>query len=132
MGKIKVDGAARRKGVIFNHLLAEAVNREDAGIVKERERLADAVLRIRIIHSHAAPETDLLHRERVGIRGRNRSGKEAERFREVRLNAGLQFRRCRTREGHHEEMVDRDSGFNDEAKHQMLDRKGLPGAGRRL
>ena len=113
IGQIKVDGAARRKRIVLDHLLAEAVNREDASIIEERERLA-------------APEADLLHGERVGIRVSNRPGEDAERLREVRFDAGLQFSRCRTREGHHEEVIDRDPGFNDEAKHEVLDRKGLP------
>ena len=102
------------------------MNREDASIIEERERLADAVFRIPVVNPHAAPEADLLHGERVGIRVTNRPGEDAERLREVRFDAGLQFSRCRTREGHHEKVIDRDPGFNDEAKHEVLDRKGLP------
>ena len=76
------------------------------------------------------PTLELL--EKILVGGRDALGHELAHGDELAADAALEFRRRRLREGDDEHAPDRDPALDDETKHDVLERIGLPRPGARL
>ena len=132
VGELGLKASRRRKDVFAQHLLAEAVNRADGRIVKARERISKARNGLFVGDETAAPDVDLPDDERINVLAAVDPRQVAERLADVGPDAACKLRRGGLREGHDEQLVDRHVELDDQPEHQVLDRKGLAGAGRRL